>query len=236
MPVKPVLFLLPGLMCDEAVWVNQQQVLSPHAEVIIPVFRGFDSLVNMANHVLELAPERFSIVGHSMGGRVAWEIMELAGNRIDKFVVMDSGVHPVTGDESESRQVLIDLALSDGLQAVADNWIKPMVHPGRHKDTELLNTINDMILRNSVEDFLGQIQALLNRKDQRDNLLKIKQKVLLITGEVDTLSPPEQNQRMANRINRADLGIVTNAGHMVTMEKPQEVSTILLNWFAAYEK
>ena len=87
---KPVLFLLPGLMCDEAVWEHQAEVLSDVADIRIPVFRGFNSLVEMARSVLAQAPERFSVVGHSMGGRVAWEVMEMAGNRIDRFAVMDT--------------------------------------------------------------------------------------------------------------------------------------------------
>lgn len=228
---KPVLFLLPGLMCDEAVWLHQEKMLSPHAQVIIPVFRGFDSLVDMAKGVLELAPERFSVAGHSMGGRVAWELMEMAGNRIDKFAVLDTGVHPVKADEPMKRQALLDKAQSDGLQAVADSWIPPMVHPDRHDDRKLIEEINAMIMRNSVDDFLGQMHALLNRKDQTENLRLINQEVLLIAGEADSHSSPDQHKFMAELINRAHLEIVKDAGHMVTMEKPEEVSKILLHWF-----
>jgi len=88
---KPLLFLLPGLMCDETVWLDQRDALAAHAEVIIPVFRGFDSLVDMATHVLDQASGHFSVVGHSMGGRVAWELMSLAPERIERFCVMDTG-------------------------------------------------------------------------------------------------------------------------------------------------
>jgi len=232
---KPVLFLLPGLMCDEAVWVHQQKTLAPHAEVIIPVFRGFDSLVSMAEHVLYLAPERFSVAGHSMGGRVAWEIMELAGNRIEKFAVLDTGVHPVSKNEPTNRQALIDKAKTDGLAAVSEAWIPPMVHPQRVGDDILINSIKEMILRNSVDDFLGQMNALLKRKDQTDNLARIEQKVLLIIGEADSHSPPQQHQAMAEKLESSHLEIIANAGHMVTMEKPEEVSTILLEWFTNKE-
>lgn len=229
----PVLFMLPGLMCDEAVWEHQQQVLAPHARIIIPVFRGFDSLVEMARHVIDLAPERFSIVGHSMGGRVAWEVVELAGNRIDKFGVLDTGVHPVRPNEPDGRQALMDKAKTHGLKAVAEAWIPGMIHPDRHGDAQLIDAITAMILRNSVQDFLGQMQALLNRKDQTANLAKIRQEVLLVAGEADGHSPPEQHRDMADRLQHARLEIVPGAGHMCTMEKPGEVSNILLDWFTA---
>lgn len=231
MSEKPVLFLLPGLMCDEAVWAHQQMSLAPYAEVIIPVFRGFDSLEAMADFVLSLAPERFSVAGHSMGGRVAWELMEKAGNRIEKFAVLDTGVHPVGTNEPSNRQILIEKAISDGLEAVSESWIPPMVHPDRVSDELLVGSIRDMIMRNSVEDFLGQMKALLNRKDQTNNLKLIEQKVLLVVGEADVHSSPLQHQNMAEQLASSHLEIVANAGHMVTMEKPEEVSTILLQWF-----
>ena len=231
MAAKPVLFLLPGLMCDEAVWIHQTESLSSCADIRIPVFRGFDSLVAMAEHVLDQAPERFSVVGHSMGGRVAWELMELAGNRIDKFSVMDTGVHPVSQAEPEKRQALIDKAQNEGLAAVAQAWIPGMVHPHRHDDSNLITEITDMIMRNSVEDFLGQMHALLNRKDQTDNLALIKHKVLLVAGEADAHSPPEQHRLMAEKLPSSQLEIVQGAGHMATMEKPEEVSRILVDWF-----
>ncbi len=232
---KPVVFLLPGLMCDEAVWVDQQKALSPCANVIIPVFRGFDSLTDMAAYVLEQAPERFSVAGHSMGGRVAWELMEMAGKRIDKFAVLDSGVHAVKADEPQKRQILLDKATEHGLQAVADAWTLPMVHPARHQDKKLIGEIHAMILRNSVDDFFGQVKALLGRKDQTAILPRIEQEVLLIAGDEDSWSPPQQHQQMAGQLKRSRLEIISDAGHMVTMEKPEQVSQILLQWFTGNE-
>lgn len=229
---KPVIFLLPGLMCDEAVWTHQAETLSAVADVRIPVFRGFDSLVGMAESVMVEAPEHFSVAGHSMGGRVAWEVMELAADRIDKFAILDSGVHPVKEGEAEGRQVLIDKAISEGLQAVANEWIPPMIHPDRSDDSALVKDITEMILRNSIEDFQGQVKALLNRKDQTPYLSRISHKVLLLAGENDNWSPPQQHEFMAERLASSQLEIVPNAGHMVIMEKPEEVSRILLDWFS----
>ncbi len=229
---KPVIFLLPGLMCDEAVWTHQAETLSAVADVRIPVFSGFDSLVGMAESVLAEAPERFSVAGHSMGGRVAWEVMELAADRIDRFAILDSGVHPVKEGEAEGRQVLIDKAISEGLQAVADAWIPPMIHPDRQDDSALVEDITDMILRNRIEDFQGQVKALLNRKDQTPGLSRISHEVLLLAGENDNWSPPQQHEFMAERLASSHLEIVPDAGHMVTMEKPEEVSRILLDWFS----
>jgi len=89
-----------------------------------------------------------------------------------------------------------------------------------------------MILRNSIEDFQGQVKALLNRKDQTPYLSRISHKVLLLAGENDNWSPPQQHEFMAERLASSQLEIVPDAGHMVIMEKPEEVSRILLDWFS----
>ncbi|MGA0806847.1 MAG: alpha/beta fold hydrolase, partial [Pseudohongiellaceae bacterium] len=75
MDPKPVVFLLPGLLCDEAVWRHQIAALSQQFDVRVPDFRGMDDFREMARLVLQQAPERFSVIGHSMGGRVAMELM-----------------------------------------------------------------------------------------------------------------------------------------------------------------
>lgn len=230
MSAKPCVFLLPGLMCDEAIWEHQQAALRPYADVRIPVFRGFTSLRTMAESVLEDAPERFSVVGHSMGGRVAFELMEIAGKRIERFAVMDTGVHGIQSGEADKRGILLAAAERKGLQAVADAWILPMLHPDHHADNELIAAINRMILRNSVADYRGQVEALLTRSDQTPYLTRIKQKTWLLCGEADSWSPVSQHEQMQQYFAASELRIIKNAGHMSPMEQPEAVSNILVEW------
>lgn len=252
MPAKPVVYLLPGLMCDEAVWEHQAVALAPYAEVRIPVFRGFDSLRAMAEHVLADAPAQFSVAGHSMGGRVAVEVMAMvleqdgvfprtegelkgtpngnAGKRIQHFAVMDSGAHPVQPGEGAKRQILLDAAARKGLQAVADAWILPMLHPDHHHDQALIDSITAMILRNEVDDYRGQVTALLGRRDQRQLLPLIPHKAWLLCGDEDSWSPVSQHQDMQKLLVRSELRVIPKAGHMSTMEQPDIVSQALVEW------
>jgi pimeloyl-ACP methyl ester carboxylesterase len=225
-----VVYLLPGLMCDEAVWEKQVPVLLRHAEVRIPVFRGFSSLRVMAESVLKNAPERFSVIGHSMGGRVAFEIMALAGNRIERFAVMDTGAHPVRDGEIEKRHILLEAARRKGLQAVADAWIGPMLHPANLQDGELVRQINDMILRNSLEDYEGQVTALLGRENRMPLLEEIKTRTWLLCGEADAWSPVSQHEAMLDHLADGVLKVIPGAGHMSTMEQPDAVSKLLVEW------
>ncbi|RBF35498.1 alpha/beta fold hydrolase, partial [Xanthomonas oryzae] len=75
---KPVLLLLCGLLCDAAIWQLQRAALRDLADVQVVDFAGFDSITQMAAHVLAIAPPQFALAGHSMGGRVALEIVRQA--------------------------------------------------------------------------------------------------------------------------------------------------------------
>jgi pimeloyl-ACP methyl ester carboxylesterase len=229
----PVLYLLPGLLSDQAVWQAQRDALAQYAEVRIPVFRGFASFREMALHVLKDAPPRFSVAGHSMGGRVALELMHLFPERIDRFALLSVGAHPLLPGEFEKRMTSVELAEREGMEALADVWIPPMVHPLRCHDRGLLRAIRAMLLRNTVADYRGQIMAALNRPDQSLYLPAIRHKVLLLVGEQDEWSPPSQHQNIKRRLRDCELHVIRNAGHMVTMEQPEAVNKLLLGWFAA---
>ncbi len=230
---KPHLYLLPGLLCDATVWEHQQASLSPHAEIRIPAFRGLSSFRDMALHVLKDAPEKFSVVGHSMGGRVALEMMHLCPERIEKFALMSVGVHPVQPGEPPKRMDMVELAERQGMEALADKWIPPMVQTARQGDTALMDKIRTMVLRSNPYEHRCQIEAALTRADQSLYLSAIRHKVLLLCGTEDGWSPLVQHQKIQQQLATSELHSIADAGHMVTMERPEAVSRVLVDWFTA---
>ena len=119
MPEREVLYLLPGLLCDRVTWAHQIEGLADVAEIRVPSFYGFDSLTAMADSVLAEAPERFAVAGHSMGARVALELVRAAPQRVERLALLDTGTHPVREGEAEKRQELVDLAFREGMAALA---------------------------------------------------------------------------------------------------------------------
>ena len=230
---RPHLYLLPGLLCDATVWEHQQASLAHLAEIHIPVFRGIHTFRDMALRVLEDAPPKFSVVGHSMGGRVALEMMHLAPERIEKFGIMSVGVHPVQPGEYAKRMELVELAETEGMEALADKWIPPMVHPSRQQNSALMASIRAMVLRHTPFDHRCHIEAALTRADQSLYLASIKHKVLLLCGAEDGWSPLVQHQQIQQQLATSELHSIADAGHMVTMEQPEAVSRVLASWFSA---
>jgi pimeloyl-ACP methyl ester carboxylesterase len=233
--MSTTLMLLPGLNCDAAVWAPQVAALQGQARCVIPAWGLRNSLTAMAQQVLDEAPtERFAVAGHSMGGRVALEVMRLAPQRVERLALLSTGTHPLaTGEagekERDGRLALLKIAQERGMRAMAREWARGMVHPDRIA-TPLFDEVLDMLERGSAAQFAAQINALLNRPDAASLLPTIQCPTLVLTGRDDSWSGPAQHEAMAAAIPGAQLVIVEHCGHMCTLEQPQAVSSALAGW------
>ncbi|UTD28198.1 alpha/beta fold hydrolase [Bradyrhizobium sp. WD16] len=228
---RQVLFLLPGLLCDRAIWAPQIKALrAAGVTVEVADFRGFDSITAMAEAVLSAAPERFALAGHSMGARVSIEVMRLAPSRVERLALLDTGIHPRQPGEAERRQALVDLANTKGMRALAAQWLPPMVHPVHHDNPELMSVLTAMVERMSPEIFERQVRALLNRPEAAGVLGGIRCPVLVGVGRQDAWSPVSQHEAIVAAIPQAGLVIFEDSGHMAPLEAPAAVTTTLARW------
>ncbi len=230
MTEKPTLYLLPGLLCDDAVWRHQIEHLSDLVHIIVPDYRNCDSITAMAETVLVDAPGSFAVAGHSMGGRVALELFRLAGERISRIALLDSATGPAASGEEEKRMGWVELARNEGMAALADTWLPPMVHPERRADRVFMGSLTAMIERLTPEQFHGEIRALLARPDATPLLGSIHCPALVLCGRQDSWCSPESHAEMAAAIDGAEFEIVEDCGHMAPVERPEEVTAALRRW------
>jgi len=232
------LLLLPGLLCDEAVWAAQVEALGRGRRVFVGPLgtpEGCDRLDAMARHLLAAVPvPRFALAGHSMGGRIALEIVRQAPERVHGLALLDSGITPRPAgepgaDEARSRAALVALAEREGLAAVAREWLPPMVHPAV-VGTPVFAQMVAMVLRSSPGRFAAQVQALLHRPDGEAPLRAARGPLLLLCGEQDRWSPPARHQAMQARLPGSVLQLVPDCGHMSPMEQPAAVTAALAAW------
>ncbi len=235
--MKHSLILLPGLMCDQSVWAPQIQALIGIADCTVPDYGHLNSLSAMAEQVLATAPtETFNLVGHSMGGRVALEVMRLAPLRLQRLALLDTGAHPLASGaagarERTARLTLLAQAQSQGMRAMGSQRARAMVHPDR-RSTPLFEHILDMLERSSPAQFEAQINALLTRPDATPLLPAITCPTLVLCGEQDSWSPPEQHQAMCDALPNAQLRVLPHCGHMSTLEQADAVSDAIDAWLA----
>lgn len=238
--MKPTLILAPGLMCDATVWQGQIEALSSDWACHVPNYDHADSITEMAWQILDTAPERFALAGHSMGGRVAMEVCRLVPERVTHLALLDTAAHPLADGEAgqqeiAGRQRLVELAEGRGTRAMGETWVQGMVHPDRLSDSALINAILDMIGSKTVAVFKRQIHALIHRPDARTVLPTLTCPTTLLCGTHDTWSPLERHHDMARQIagdqGRGNVVVpIADAGHMAPMERPDAVSAALRDW------
>lgn len=234
---KIPLILVPGLVCDDAVWKDQATDLADHANVTIADHGLRDSLEEMAAAILSRATdERFAIAGHSMGGRVALEVFRQAPHRVVGLGLLDTGIHALAAgaagaNERIGRQKLVDLARREGMRTMAWQWVQGMVHPSRLAEGPLIEAILDMMARKTPDIFEAQIRALLNRPDASPLLPHVKCPALVLCGNDDAWAPLSRHEEMARMIPESTLVGVPECGHMCTMERPAAITQAMRNWF-----
>jgi pimeloyl-ACP methyl ester carboxylesterase len=225
-------------MCDRTVWEYQIRDLSGFADCCVPDHGPRNSLPAMAAAILAQAPPTFALAGHSMGGRVAFEVFRQAPDRVERLAIFDSKYQPLPAGEAgeqerEGRYKLLAIAKAKGVQAMAQEWVQGMVHPDRKSDPELIPAIVQMFGRKSAQIFEAQITALLNRPDAGALLEQIRVPTLILCGKQDSWSPPAGHVEMSAQIPSSQLVVVEESGHMVTMERPDEVSKAMRAWLTA---
>jgi pimeloyl-ACP methyl ester carboxylesterase len=229
------LVLLPGLLCDQAVWQGQIDALSDVADCTSMDWGQLDSILGMAERVLRLAPDRFSLAGHSMGGRVAFQVVRLAPQRVARLALFNTGADARPDGEAgeteeRKRRALLQLAREQGMRAMALHWLPPMMKPGRMSDAVLVEAIVSMIARKTPEIYEAQMLALLGRPDAKPLLPGIGCPTLLLTGREDGWSPAARHEEMAAAIPNSRVVIVPDAGHMAPMEQPAAVAAAMREW------
>lgn len=235
MPREPLL-LVPGLMCDATVWQPLLPALQAGGRECRVLDHGdADRLPQMAQQLLGSAPDRFALAGHSMGARVALEVLRAAPERVTRVALLDTGyLARAAGapgeEEARKRQALLDVARRDGVRAMACQWVQGMVHPDRLQDVPLLDAIVGMFERKSPDVFERQIRALLQRPDATGVLRAIRVPTLVLCGRQDSWAPVPQHEAMHALIPGAVFEVIEDAGHMAPMERPQAVAGALLRW------
>lgn len=222
------LLLLPGLLCDRRVFTAQLGAF-PQARS----FGGYglaDSLPEMARRILAEAPARFALFGHSMGARVALEIMRVAPERVSRLALVSTGVHLTREGEAEKRYALRDLGRSEGMDALVAAWLPPMFAAAHVADETLVSPLRLMCVEAGLAVYEAQIAALLGRPEVESLLPNIRCPTLVAVGREDRWSPPEQHAAIAARLPNARFVVIEGAGHMLPAEAPDDLNAEIARW------
>jgi pimeloyl-ACP methyl ester carboxylesterase len=225
-----MLLFLPGLACDARIYAPQLAAF-PDSRAV-DGYGTADSLQQMARIALDQAPDSFDLFGHSMGGRVALEVYRLAPERVRRLALVSTGVHSLRDGEAAKREALQAIGWNHGYKRLIDAWLPPMVAEANRACPAIYTPLWEMNIEAGQHVFDAQIHALVHRAEMESLLPQIACPTLVMTGELDTWSPPAQHAAIAAAIPNSDLVIVPGAGHMIQLEAPDAVNAAIARWLA----
>lgn len=195
--------------------------------------RRDDSLEEIAARLLANAPAQFALVGLSMGGYVAFEVLRQAPERVAKLALLDTGSRADDDARRVVRDNQIDLARNGRMAEVFDMLWQVWVHPSRYADATLKEEVEAMGQETGVDAFVRQQTALKSRPDSRPGLGAIRCPTLVLVGDSDQSTPPELSREIAADIRGSRLVVVAECGHLSTMERPDAVNRALVEWMGS---
>lgn len=224
--------LVPGLNCDARVFAGIASTLWSYGPVTIANHQEGGTIEQITRRILADAPPRFSLLGFSMGGYVALEILRQAPDRVLKLALLDTSARPDSEESTTNRRRLIALARKGKFLEAVDQAFPRSVHPNHVDDSGLYSIHRAMSEANGPTVFEQQQEAIISRPDSRPLLASIKVPTLIVVGEGDQITPPDVARELHAGIAGSTLAVIPQAGHMALLEQPDMVHAALKEWAA----
>jgi len=229
----PLVFL-PGMMCDERLFRHQINAFQNERACEVHQFGRVDNSIEaMAKRILDNTPACFALVGLSMGGIVAMEMMRQQPKRIERVALLDTNPKGEAEKVKVRRNLQIEQARTGGMIGIMRRELMPYYLSDACEKDALLELCTKMAMAQGEDVFIHQSEALRDRKDQCATLQAFEGKALVLCGREDRMCPVERHELMAGLLANATLEIIEDAGHLPTLEKPEITTNALRHWIEA---
>ena len=236
------LVLVHGFMGGSAQWADQA-ALSAHGPVITVDLPGFgenthltapDSIAGFAAHVLQdltaRGIARFHLLGHSMGGMIAQEIVATAPNRVERLILYGTGATGVLPGRFETIHTSKTRAKADGANATARRIAATWFLDGQ--DAPEFPACAALAERSSLQAILAGLDAMEGWSGV-SRLPLITAQTLVLWGDHDRTYSWPQIEQLWHSIENTSLAVIPDCAHAVHLEKPALFNQILSDFLSA---
>lgn len=240
----PLLFI-HGWPHNRALWAAQLSGLGTQARCLAPDLRGFgDSSVegpysvdqyadDVAAFLTCVGVDRAVVCGLSMGGYVAFSLLRRHRSRIRALILTSTRATADTDDGRQKRLRLIEFAESRGIEALAAAQLAPMVGETTFSSRpDIVESLRQLMAGAPAEGVIGGQRAMAERPDSSDLLDAIDFPTLIVSGDEDTITPPEELRALARAIPNSKLQVIPTSGHVCAYEKPAAFNHVIGEFLA----
>jgi len=219
------LVLIPGYMLDDALWDGMLPFLPPELPLHFASLAEGDSIAAMAQAILSRCPPQFSLLGFSMGGYVAREIVRIVPDRVQSLALVATSSRADLPLQVEQRGKAARATPLGAFRGLGRAAIAQSLHPENAANETLVAQVRAMGERLGREVFVRQ--SLIVRDADTSWLSGIGCPTLVVAAAEDQLRTPQEARELADGIPGARLAIVPNSGHLIPLEQPQALANAL---------
>lgn len=227
----PIVFV-PGFMCDARAFLPQiVQLGATHAcQVYIPA--GEETVERCSEQLLAVAPAKFVLVGHGLGGDVAIDVLRRAPERVLRVVLISTDPLAEPPKAAAAREARIVAAKSGRLvQAAAEDYPADALADTEWRD-EVRALMSDMVLQLGEGVYIRQSRAMQRRPDQSKTLRRALMPALVLAGEQDTMVPMRRQEFLSGLLPYGKMQVVPQAGNLPMLEQPEAVTEALRDFLS----
>ena len=228
------ILLVPGYMADETLWDGMRDRLAPFGPLVHADLRHDSTLEAMARRALLDAPPSFVLIGFSMGGYVAREIVYQAPERVRALVLIATSTRPDSPLLRQSKGAVAKAAPSVSFAGLSRTAIATSLHPDQRGNEALIERVRAMGLRLGGDAF--RRQSMLERPGDLDRLHAIRCPTLIVAAGQDRLRSLEEAQELHAGIAGSSLKLIEHSGHMIPIEAPEALLDAVLPWLEGLPK
>lgn len=233
MSTRPFLAFACAHMTDERLYAHQVAALSATHECRVFVFREQDTMAGMADALLAQVPQRFTLIGLSLGGYMAFEVIRRALPRLQRLVLIDTTAvadHPA---RREGRLQDIAKVKAGGIEALIPELPSRWLLPKHVSNRALVDLMGSMARSVGARGQFNQQTAMLGRSDSHADLARVRVPTLVMCGRQDPVTPLADHEAMAACVPDSRLHVIEDCGHLSTIEQPEAVTDELTRWLLA---
>jgi YbgC/YbaW family acyl-CoA thioester hydrolase len=241
----PAILFIHGFPLDHSIWEYPVANLEGWMR-IAPDLRGMGqsdapdlgySMSTYAQDLLALLTalgvDKAVVCGHSMGGYIAFEMLRQARERVRAVVLVATRAEADSPEIRKARDASAAQAREGGAEAIAASMLPRMISQGNRSKPGLSDRVQRIMASTPVAGMLGAIGAMRDRPNSVALLRGLdRTPALVLVGDEDEMIPLERSQAMMDVLPQGTLSVVSGAGHIPAMERP-EITTALLSRFLA---
>jgi pimeloyl-ACP methyl ester carboxylesterase len=181
-----------------------------------------------------LGIEKAVVAGCSMGGYAAFAFVRRHPDRLAGLVLQDTRAGADTEEARGNRTALAARVLEEGAGAAAEAFLPKLVgETTKRENADLVRRLRERILATSPKGIAQALHGLAARADSRPTLDQIRVPTLVVVGEEDVLTPPEEAEAMAAGIAGSRVEVIPRAGHLSNLENPSAYEDALVPFLDA---